>query len=101
MPYEEVSHFDVDCGCGCSTIEISQWKSNEGCEEVNLAHKIRSFNSYYKPSWRKFVRTIKMIWCILSGKEYYFFDIVLTTKEQISSFKEGVSRLEENVVVPE
>ena len=90
--------FDTACSCGCSFMRVSQWEDDEGFEEVSIGTFIPKFSSLNKSGWYKFTEALKMIWCIVRGKEYYLFDIVLNTKDQISAFKKAVASLNENVI---
>ena len=87
----------VDCGCGCSSIEISQWRDREGYAEVFISHKIQSWTSHQSPWWYHFKDCVKIIWNVIRGKEYYFYEVVLDNKKQISDFKKAVAELDENV----
>jgi len=95
--YDEVGRVNINCDCGCSSLTIEQWQGENGPEEIFIAHKISSFYALQQPGWTKFKEAIKIIWCILRGKEYYFYEIVLTTKDQISKFKKAVALLDENI----
>jgi hypothetical protein len=97
MITEKVNQIEVKCGCGCSTLEITQWYENNVPESVWISHKIRSSTAYYYPGWNRFKEKIKLIWCILRGKEYYFYELDLNKKQQIIDFKNAVAKLDENI----
>ena len=90
--------FDVSCSCGCSLMRVSQYKSKKGFEEVYIESFIPSFYALQTPGWNKFKNALKMIWCILRGKEYWLFEIVVNQKESIIALKKAVASLEENIV---
>ena len=94
--YKENS-FDIGCACGCSLMRISQYEDKEGFEEVYIEQFIPNFYALQKPGWNKFKNALKMIWCIIRGKEYTLFDIVITDKKSIVALKKYVAQLEENI----
>lgn len=87
----------VSCSCGCSCLEIKQWEDEKGFGEVYISHKIDSFYALQKPGYVKFKEAIKAIWCFLTGKEYYIYEIVLVDKDQIVAFKNAVANIKENI----
>lgn len=95
---EKRNEFDIRCDCGCSTIEIVQWFGKNGIpENVWISHKVRSFDAYYHSGWERFKEKIKLIWYVILGKEYHFYEITLGTKQQIIDFKNAVAKLDENI----
>jgi hypothetical protein len=88
----------VNCDCGCSSLEIGQFKEKEGYSEVFISHKTDSFYSHQRPGLNRFKEMVKMIWYILRGKEYYFYEVILSSREQIIAFKKSVAELKEDVV---
>ena len=96
--YEKIHSIRVDCGCGCSTVEFAQWRGKNGIDGIDISHKIDSFYALQSPGYTKFKEAIKAIWCILTGKEFYFYTVTLDTKEKVIEFKKAVASLEENVV---
>jgi hypothetical protein len=94
---DEVTCIHVNCDCGCSVIEIRQAKDKHGYSEVFIGHKIESFYALQRPGWSKFREMVKAIRCFLSGKEYYFYDVVLIKGKQIAYFKKAVAKLHEDV----
>ena len=90
--YEKVSDILVPCDCGCGIIRFSQWYNKDKPEEVNV--------TYYLNAWHKklsFLDKLKLIFCIITGKEYLLYDVSLITKESILALKESVSKLNENI----
>jgi len=99
MPFSEKGNkrIIVECDCGCSVIEIDQWVEKDKMSEVYLCHLIPSFFSLQSPGWNKLKNAVKMIWCIITGKEYLFYDVILAKKQQIIDFKNAVAQLDENI----
>jgi len=92
-----IKRIHVDCNCGCTMLEISQWQEKEEVGEVYISQYIPSFYALQKPGWNKFKDIVKMIWYIIRGKEYLLYDIALTEKWQIQEFKAAVAELDENI----
>jgi hypothetical protein len=97
MISEKVNQIDVKCACGCSTLEITQWYEKDKAQEVWISNKMRSINAYYHPGFYRFLERIKLIWAIIRGKEYYFYELDLNKKQQIVDFKNAVAKLDENI----
>ena len=98
MGHHKESEINLSCSCGCSKLEISQWFDGNSPEEVTLVQYFSTRNIYYKHVWSNVTEKLKLIWYILSGKNYCVFDLVLQDKEEIKAFKEAVAKLDENVV---
>jgi len=92
-----IKKINVDCGCGCTMIQISQWQEKEEVGEVYISQYIPSFRALYQPGWNKFKDAVKMIWYIIRGKEYLLYDVALTNSWQIKEFKDAVAELDENI----
>jgi len=84
-------------GGGYTTLRIVQYEEKNGCGEVYIEHLIPSFYALQEPGWTKFKEMLKAIWCFLRGKEYLFYDISLSSKEQILALKNGIAQLDENI----
>lgn len=97
MVLERVHQIEMNCSCGCSTLEISQWYDDDKPQEIFISHKLKSFDAYYYPGWNRFKEKAKLIWAIIRGKEYYFYELDLMKKEEIKAFKDAVALLNENV----
>lgn len=97
MGYHKESEINLSCCCGCSKLEISQWFDGNKPEEVSFAQYISTNNIHYLSVWRNIVEKFKLIWCVLSGKKYCVFALVLQNKEEIKAFKDAVAKLDENV----
>jgi len=98
MAYEKIHSIGVNCRCGCSFVEFAQWRGRGGIEGIDISHKIESFYALQSPGLTKFKEAVKAIWCILTGKEYYFFTVTLDTRDQVIDFKKAVAELDENIV---
>jgi len=96
--YKEIGRINIECSCGCSSLAIEQRQGEDGPEEIYISHKISSFYALQKPGKTKFKEALKIIWCILRGKEYYLYEIVLNSKDQISNFKKTIAQLDENII---
>jgi hypothetical protein len=97
MIVDKINRIDVECSCGCSTLEITQWYEGDVPESVWISHKMRSFDAYYHSGWERFKEGAKLIWAIIRGKEYYFYELDLNKKQQIIDFKNAVAKLDENI----
>ena len=97
MTYENVNQIEVKCACGCNTLEITQWYEKGKPQEVWISNKMLSIDAYYHPGYYRLLERIKLIWAIIRGKEYYFYELDLNKKQQIVDFKNAVAKLDENI----
>jgi hypothetical protein len=91
--------FEVSCNCGCSKVEVSQYFEDGKAQEVYFSQYVSVYNGKYLHVWNNILEKFKMIWYIICGKNYYFFDVVLMKKEEIKKFKEAVAKLDENILM--
>ena len=96
--YKEIGRINIECSCGCSSLAIEQWQGEDGPEEIYISHKISSFYALQKPGKTKFKEALKIIWYILRGKEYYFYEVILNSKDQILGLKKAIAQLDENII---
>jgi len=83
----ELQHnFNLQCNCGCGTITIN----HDPEDETFLEYYELAFYSNQKP-WRNAIReNLKLIWNIIRGKRYCFYEVVIS-KERWEEFKKFIS----------
>ena len=86
---EIISKFVYECSCGCSELQFSQWK-DDGMSFISLVIPARQADGY-----TGFRNTLKIIWALLRGKEYCFYDIVIEDNDSLNKFKEFVGNMKE------
>ena len=86
---EIINRFVIECDCGCSELVFDQWK-DDGLSFISLMIPAWSSKNY-----NNFKNTCKIIWSILRGKQYCFFEIVIDDNEQLTRFKEFVANMKE------
>ncbi|MBR4023450.1 MAG: hypothetical protein IKI94_12830 [Ruminococcus sp.] len=77
----------IFCECGCGNGVVLKADN----EESELSLQLVSDNFYTKQTnvfWEK----LKRIWFIIRGKEYRYFDILIS-KDELKEFKNFVSKL--------
>lgn len=62
-----------ECDCGCATLQISRFE-----DDVTIDCKESFFYSKQDGIFKTIKERIKMIWCIITGKEYRLWDITLS-----------------------
>jgi len=87
--HELMDKFVYECSCGCGELQFKQWK-DDGI----------AFISYVIPAWYAsgytgFRNALEIIWSVLRGKQYYFYEIVLEDNETLHRFKEFVANMDE------
>lgn len=92
MKEEYISRFYYECSCGCATLDFSQWK-DDGV--AFISYNIPAFNAYQNGTWDNIKRRAKIIWNVLFGKEYRFYEIVIEDNEKLKEFKKFVSEMRE------
>jgi hypothetical protein len=84
----------IKCACGAEYLEIEYWDDDEGA--IYISHIIPSFYALQHDTWDRIKDALKIIWCLLRGKQYEFFSISLDTKSKIKEFKEFVEKIDAN-----
>jgi hypothetical protein len=88
----------IRCSCGCSILSIEQEKEDG---VVIISHYIASFYSLQEGFLFKLKEMLKAIFSIFLGKEYRFYEIVLTDLKDVQKLKNAVStlRVKEDIAV--
>lgn len=81
----------LECDCGCSFLRIQQLDYGG---EVVFSHYVSSFGSEQSNAWERFKENVKLIWCIITGKRYTFFEIVVADKKSAKEFKDMVEKID-------
>ena len=86
---EIINKFVYECSCGCAELQFDQWKDDG-----------MAFISYVIPAWYASGYTglknaLKIIWTVLRGKQYYFYEIVIDDNDTLRRFKEFVANMQE------
>jgi hypothetical protein len=81
----------LQCDCGCSMLNISQFEYGG---DVTISHYTSSFYSNQETLLDKFKDRIKLIWYIIIGKKYCFFDVIISDKADIEKFKNMVKNID-------
>ena len=86
---EIINKFVYECSCGCGELHFTQWKDDG-----------MAFISYVIPAWHAsgytgFKNALKIIWSIIRGKQYYFYEIVIEDNDTLHRFKEFVANMQE------
>jgi len=91
----------IDCSCGCSVLKITQWEQDGDIDDgdVYISHYITSWNAMQGSFIQRFLERMKILFTIARGKEYYFFDLILSSEEKVRKFKEQVARLDESKTI--
>jgi hypothetical protein len=78
------------CKCGGHAIEIDKWEEEDFCEIfLNYWHMA----GLYDNSW---IERLKMIWHILKGSKYLYWDIILNKKQAKELGEYLIKILEDN-----
>jgi hypothetical protein len=67
--------FYLPCDCGCGIIGVSAWGIDDE-EDSYMVYYESAFYAHNKP----FIKRLKMIWEIISGKEYRFYEVTVSNK---------------------
>lgn len=81
----------LQCHCGCSMLNISQFKDGG---DVAISHYTSSFYSNQDTMFDRFKDRIKLIWYIVIGKKYCFFDVIISDKADIEKFKNMIKGID-------
>jgi hypothetical protein len=87
-----VTKFNYECSCGCGEMQFTQWK-DDGVSFIS--YNIPAFHAYQRGLWDTIQRRSKIIWNVLLGKEYRFYEIVIDNNKTLQEFKRFVSSMAE------
>ena len=86
----------LECDCGCSFLKIDYWEDDGN---VIISHNVPSWYALQTNTWDRFKKAVEIIWYIIRGKEYRFYEICLNTKSKIKEFKEFVKNIDESKLI--
>jgi len=86
---ELMNRFVYECSCGCTELHFDQWKDN-GMAFISLMTP-----ASYSRRYTSFKEGLKIIWSVLTGKRYCFYEIVLEDNNKLNEFKEFVANMTE------
>ena len=67
------------CACGCGAIHLSQFEDED--DTVYFGHYTASWYALQQPGWNDLKDRLRMIWKIIIGKRFCFYDVVLQGNE--------------------
>jgi len=87
----------VRCNCGCGEIQFTSWKEEDEYPYGYLSYNLPAFYAYQRPWLERFKEGMKIIWAVISNKQYRLFEVTLfeNDNEQIRNFKEFAERIPE------
>jgi hypothetical protein len=86
---ELISKFVYECGCGCGELQFTQWKDD------GMAFITYVIPAWYAGGYTGFKNALKIIWNILRGRQYYFYEITIEDNYTLRRFKEFVANMQE------
>ena len=84
---EVISKFICECSCGCSELQFDQWK-DDGISFISLV-----VPAWHASGYTGFKNALKIIWTVLRGKQYYFYEIVIEDNDTLRRLKEFVANM--------
>jgi hypothetical protein len=87
-----ITKFDVDCDCMCGQLQFSQFK-DDGI--ALISYNIPAFDAYQNGTWEIIKRRAKIIWNVLLGKDYRFYEVLIEDNKTLNDFKRWVSEMKE------
>jgi len=83
------SKFVYECSCGCGELHFHQWK-DDGITTISYV-----IPAWYASGYTGLKNALKIIWTVLRGKQYYFYEIVIEDNDTLRRFKEFVANMRE------
>lgn len=80
----------IPCDCGCSILEVVADKEDDF---YYISHYGSSFYNAQDGVWTKIKSRLKFIWAGITGKEFHFYEVVLT-KDEFEKLKEMVNNVQ-------
>lgn len=74
-------------------MQVDVWDTPFGEDEdpcIFLSYIVSAYYAYQETAWRIFKKRIKLISCVITGKDFLLYDIILS-KTQWEKFKEFVN----------
>lgn len=88
---KEGTEFAISCDCGCkNTIRIEK----NIYDEVGISFLTDNYYNKQQTIWSIIKEKFQKIKCILTNKDFYHFEIILT-KDQFHEFREYIDRLDD------
>ena len=84
----------VRCNCGCGEIQFTSFKNTT---YAYMSYNLPAFYAYQRPFWTRLKDGLKIIWCVIAGKQYRLFEVTLfeSDNEQLRKFKEFANNIKE------
>ena len=86
---ENIERFEIECSCGCSELVFDQW-TDDGLSFISLV-----IPAWYASGYTGFKKALKIMWSIVRGKEYSFYEIIIEDNDTLRRFKEFVANMKE------
>ena len=83
------TQMELPCSCGCGALRVAQDKENQA---VLLSYIIPAWYAGAFSGWKK---ALSLIWHILTGKQYYFYEVIIDDNLTLRRFKDFVANIEE------
>lgn len=90
MKEDLITKFNYECSCGCGELQFSQSK-DDGV--AFISYNIPAFFAYQHGTWDSIKRRAKIVWNVLMGKEFRFYEIVIEDNKTLDDFKRFVSEM--------
>lgn len=91
---DDKKKFYLECGCHAHylVVDYYKWGNKDNEEDIFISHLIPSFYANQQPIRNYFRRMFKMIWCAISGKEFYIYEINVT-RDRFEEFKKFIASI--------
>lgn len=91
---KEGTDFAISCDCGCkNTIRIEKIIDETG-NLISIGFLTDNYYNKQQTIWSIIKEKVKKIKCILTNKDFYHFEIILTN-DQFNEFREYIDRLDD------
>lgn len=86
------NEFIVNCNCGCSDGMEFKFTSDDEINQYYIDLIASKFYTEQNTGWARFKWTVKKIWKIVRGKDFYYSEIILN-EERWNEFKTAVNMI--------
>ena len=92
-----VNEATIRCNCGCGEMQFAVWDRSSGYPYGCLSYNLPAFYAYQRPWLERAKEGIKIIWAVISNKQYRLFEVTIFEEdnEQIRKFKEFAASIPE------
>jgi len=93
----DIKKFNLECSCGCGSLTFEYFDDEK--DEISISYNLPAWYAYQTSTWERFKNAIKIIWAIVRGKEYRFYEVLIDDMKILDEFKKFVAELDNSTLL--